>query len=179
MDRVRHNNLLRPLHTTAPLLSFKRSLAPAPVRSSVRGTKSSSSRHRALFLLCNCRPQPSFAFFVAALHLEIRDHGWSSLPSLMLQSSIPIASALLRRTVPGTSFVWRHQESPTSGRTGTNEEYIYVLTLNGAHERIGSPPTRAPPPPSVRLGSGWAWAWAWVWVLVEGLRANKILFGPS
>ncbi|KAG2267324.1 hypothetical protein Bca52824_061879 [Brassica carinata] len=42
----------------------QRSLAPAPVRSSVRGTKSSSSRHRALFLLRNRRPQPSFAFFV-------------------------------------------------------------------------------------------------------------------
>ncbi|KAF2603331.1 hypothetical protein F2Q70_00027754 [Brassica cretica] len=29
-----------------------------------------------------------------------------------------------------------------------------------------------------RLGSAWAWAWAWAWVLVEGLRPNKILFGP-
>ena len=32
----------------------------------------------------------------AALHLEIGDHGWSSLPSPMLQSSIPTASALLQ-----------------------------------------------------------------------------------
>ncbi|KAF3584045.1 hypothetical protein F2Q69_00025906 [Brassica cretica] len=49
----------------------QRSLAPAPVQSSVRGTKSSSSRHRAMFLLRNRRPQPSFAFFVGLSHHTI------------------------------------------------------------------------------------------------------------